>query len=88
MIPIIFGDDKNPHGLKNLYKYKIKDGKEADLPYDSYGIDWSRSQRSAFRNAKTLEDMVAMFENKFERAKGNGMAERQAAARYIYNLMK
>ena len=87
LIPIIFGDDKNPHGLKNLYTYKIKNGEDVDLPYDSYGIDWSRSQRAAFRNAKTLEDMVSMFENKFERANGDGMNERQAAARYIYNLM-
>ena len=57
------------------------------MPYDSYGIEWNKSQRSAFRNAKTLDDMVVAFENNFERAKGDSMDIRKLAARYIYKIM-
>lgn len=87
LIPIIFGDESNPHGLKNLYRYDIKKGETKYLPYDSYGIEWNKSQRSAFRNAKTLDDMVVAFENNFERAKGDSMDIRKLAARYIYKIM-
>lgn len=87
LIPIIFGDESNPHGLKNLYRYDIKKDVTKYLPYDSYGIEWNKSQRSAFRNAKTLDDMVVAFENNFERAKGDSMEIRKLAARYIYKIM-
>ena len=87
LIPIIFGNESNPHGLKNLYRYDIKKGVTKYLPYDSYGIEWNKSQRSAFRNAKTLDDMVVAFENNFERANGDSMDIRKLAARYIYKIM-
>lgn len=90
LVPIIFGDDKNPHNLTGDYTYWINKNKPKYIDkYDSFLIDWNKSQRNAFRNAKGLDNLTIAFADNFERM-GKNEADyevRKEAARYIYNLM-
>lgn len=90
LIPIIFGDDKNPHNLTGDYTYWINKNKPKHIDkYDSFLIDWNRSQRNAFRKAIGVDNLTVAFADNFERM-GKDEADyevRKNAARYIYNLM-
>ena len=90
LVPIIFGDDKNPHNLAGDYTYWINKNKPKYIDkYDSFLIDWNKSQRNAFRNAKGLDNLTIALADNFERMSKNeaDYEVRKEAARYIYNLM-
>lgn len=90
LTPIIFGDDDNPHNLTGDYTYWInKNNPKHIAKYNSFLIDWNKSQRNRFRNAKGLDNITTAFADNFERMdkKEADYETRKAAARYIYNLM-
>ena len=73
----------------DTYKYNIVWKSKYIDKYDSFLIDWNKSQRNAFRNAKGLDNLTIAFADNFERM-GKNEADyevRKEAARYIYNLM-
>lgn len=75
LVPIIFGNEVNPHNLDN--------------GYNSFLIDWTKSQRENFRKAKDLDTATINFADNFERMRKHeaDYETRKRAAKYIYNLI-
>ena len=83
MIPLIIGDDDNPHNLSNAYTY----GGGALDSYNRDWMEWSKDNRTSFLKGKDLRKLSDMFCDYFEKPKDNEADKetRYAAAKYIYN---
>lgn len=83
LIPLIIGDDDNPHNLSNAYRYN---GDVLDS-YNRDWMEWSKDDRMNFLKGKDLHKLSDMFCDYFEKPKDHEADKetRYAAAKYIYN---